>query len=144
MGAGIAPHVAAELPASQADLSVVTNDKQRRGQELARRREAHRLSVMGLSAVSGVSRNTIAAAEAGGASVESLERLEACLDELDEKAGIDTSTPPANSAEMIEFDITGPSTAWHVVVRAPAERADEARHQAVELLREWESGRDTP
>lgn len=123
----------------RADLRGVTNDRQRRGQDLAARRLAHKLSVLALSEAVPIARATIDKAEAGKASDDSLERLEKFFDELDAETGLDTGTAPTPLApEMIEFDITGPRTDWHVVVRGPADQADDMRRQVVELLRDME------
>lgn len=103
------------------------------------------MSVLAVAKTSGLARPTIEKAEAGTSSPDSQDRLEAYYDQLDTEKGVDSrperEAPESEHGDMIEFDITGPTTAWHVVVRAPVEQADEARRQAGELLREWEATR---
>lgn len=115
---------------TEARLAVVTDDRAVRGDAIARRRTA--LGLYSISAFArrvGKNRDTIAAAEAGRASDATYAELEAWLDDH-EADGEDDS--------RVEFEVTGPRTDWHVVVRGPAERADELRRQVVELLREVE------
>lgn len=117
---------------------------QRRGREIVRRRKAHEIpSVRQLSEITGIARGTLTRVEAGIGTEESTRRVEGFLDRLDRERGMDTARPDSalpvpdtEGQDMIEFDITGPRTEWHAVVRGPAEIADELRRQAVELLRE--------
>lgn len=96
-----------------------------------RRRVGHDIrSQRDLAARSGLSRDAVKAAEAGTASENTFAKLEAYLDSLDQ-----ASSSPIGVDE-IEFDITGPTTAFHVVVRTSVENADLVRHQVAELMRE--------
>lgn len=129
---------------SRPDFSIVEVEKLRRGKAIKRRREAHGIrSLRQWAEVAGINRATLAKVEDGTGSDEMLSRAEAFLDRLDAERSMDTREPeapvaldPELSQDLIEFDITGPRTEWHVVVRGPAEIADELRRQAAELLRD--------
>lgn len=118
----------------------VTDDLARRGRILTQRRMRHGIRHISEAAdLADMDRKTVARAESGIASASSIEALESFYDRLDAEKGIDTSDAqalaPGEQQELIEFDIEGPTTAWHVVVRGPIDSADEVRRQASELLR---------
>lgn len=132
-----------------ADFSVVEAEKLRRGRAIKIRREAHGIrSLRQFQEVAGIDRATLGKIEQGIGTPEMTARAEALLDRLDTERGVDTRTPasvPDGTApllaldpdgDLIEFDITGPRTEWHVVVRGPADIADQLRHQAAELLKD--------
>ena len=114
-------------------------DLAQRGRILTQRRMRHGIRHISEAAdLADMDRKTVARAEVGQASSASIEALEAFYDRLDAEKGVDSREElgaPADQQELIEFDIEGPTTAWHVVVRGPMESADEVRRQAAELLR---------
>lgn len=116
-----------------AALAVVTDNRRARGQELTRRRkELHIFTISEFARRAGKTRNAVSAAESGEASPATYDELEAWLDSQIPEA----LQALADLPDPIEFDVTGPTTRWHVVVRGPMERADEVRRQVSELLRD--------
>ena len=120
---------------------------------LTQRRQAHGLSVAALARLSGVSRQTITAAEAGAASHDTYLRLEEHINSLDEQHGFN-SRPASEGVEVaidttggigdidtIEFDITGKTTttSYRAVVKGSIAHSDELRRQVVELKRDLEA-----
>lgn len=91
-------------------------------------------SVKEFSARTGISRDAVTKAEKGTGSVGTYERLEAWLDAQE------LAVHATEQHGMVEFDVTGPKTDWHVVVRGPADIADDLRRQVVELLRNMDDG----
>ena len=121
---------------SRAPLGSVT-ETVTRGQLLKNRRIALGIfTAAEFARRSGKSRNTIEAAERDRASEATYNELDAFLRTLAEQARAQVSEGDSPTEDNIEFDITGPSTAWHVVVRGPVDRADELRRQVAELLHE--------
>lgn len=117
-------------PDAPVRMASVADERIERGEAIAKRRTALGLySISAFARRTGKNRDTIAAAEAGRASDATYAELEAWLDSHEDDGPDD---------ERVEFEITGPRTDWHVVVRGPAEKADELRRQVVELLREVE------
>ena len=132
--------------ADRAPLMPVT-DLAQRGRILTQRRMRHGIRHISEAAdLARIDRKTVARAEKGIASPSSMEAYEAFFDRLDAETGINSLeglAPEADQQELIEFDIEGPTTAWHVVVRGPMGEADEVRRQAAELLRGFDRGSET-
>lgn len=121
-------HDAAELPH-------VTDSREDHAKAVAYRRARLGLSQRDLGERVGLSKNTVAAAEAGVAHLSTYRKLEAFFDDMDQA--------PVTEVERdwMEFDATGPRTEWHVTVRGPADRADEMREQLMNLVRDIEQAR---
>lgn len=121
-----------------------SSDVERRGRLITNRRIAHGIkSQRQFAEETGIHRATLAKVEAGTGTEEMVQRVEEFLDSLDLERGVDTRTTepsvevePLAGPDVIEFEVTGPRTEWHVVVRGPAELADQLRHQAGELLKD--------
>lgn len=116
-------------------VSASVDENLSRGGRIAQRRQALGIrSVREFSSRAGVSREAVKAAEQDSASPGTYRKLEAWLSEQE--------GPGAEPAvgDQIEFDVTGPRTEWHLIVRGPAEIADSLRRQVVELLREVDPG----
>lgn len=115
----------------------VTDDLAHRGRILVRRRLQHGLHHTDVAAATGLGRKTVARAETGHASEDSVRKLEIHFDQLDAEKGIDTteSTAPAEP-EIITFRVTGPRTEFSFEVSGPVEDVDVVRQQTMELWRE--------
>ena len=111
-----------------------------RGREIARRRKRHDIhSVQEFARRTELDRKTIYRIEDGQASEPTYDKIEQWLDDLDRTTGVDSRQEAPPPAPEIKFDVTGPRTAWHVVVSGPPQMADELRRQVTELLRDTES-----
>lgn len=127
------------MPMGAAGCVSVMDERVSRGALLAQRRKALGIfSASEFARRTGKNRDTIAAAEAGRASEATYDELEAWLCTVESPHAEDQ----APAEDLIEFDITGPRTEWHVVVRGPVEKADEMRRQVSELLRDIEHPQD--
>lgn len=119
-------------------------DRASQGRQIAMRRAALGIRTHAeFSRRTGMSRATLASAEAGAASPNTYARLDLWLSEQegDRPHEIDTPPPMLDIDNQISFEVSGPATEWHVKVSGPREEADELRRQVVELLKEW---RETP
>jgi transcriptional regulator with XRE-family HTH domain len=121
-------------------LTSVTDDLVRRGQEITRRRLRHGIRhATDLAQRTGLDRKTIARAEAGEASRETLELLEQYLDGLDAETGIDSKAATENSADLepgvVRFTIRGPGSPWEVETEAHVENLAEVTRAVEEILR---------
>lgn len=110
--------------AHAARCSFVTDDRQRRGAAILRRRTALGVfSVTDFARRTGKNRDTISAAESGRASDATYAELETWLDSQE-----------GNGRALVEFEALG--AGWRVVLRGPIEEADSLREQVVRLIRE--------
>lgn len=122
----------------RATLIPVTDDLARRGRLLTQRRLRHDLRHTEVATATGIGRKTVARAEAGEASDDSVTKLEMFFDELDTEKGVDTTglAEVPVPADTMEFEVTGPRTEWTVTVRGPVENEDVLVKAVLELLRE--------
>lgn len=95
--------------------------------------------------VRGVSVDAITAAEKGEASERTYLRLESWLDALEREAGYNPGELLASAeaelaagpaSDIIEFDVEGPSSKWHVHAKASKGNADEAIQALAKLIRQ--------
>lgn len=118
-------------------MTSVTDDLAHRGRILRRRRLQHGLHHTDVAAATGLGRKTVARAELGHASEDSVQKMEMHFDQLDIEKGIDTSESGTSAeAEIITFRVTGPRTEFSFEVSGPVEDVDVVRQQTVELWRE--------
>lgn len=124
-------------------MFAMTDNLERRGQEIARRRLRHGIRhATDFALRTGLDRKTIARAEAGEASKETLEHLELYLDQLDEEEGIDSKTPRSSDLEpgVVRFTIRGPGSPWEVETEARVENLAEVTRAVEEILRNMPRG----
>ena len=116
----------------------VSPDRAARGHAIAERRVMLGITSQAeFARRAGMSRNTIAKAEAGTASPNTYLELEAWLNQ--ESASLrpgELGEGESEAVDRIEFDIIGPTTEWRLTVSGPIEEASVVREQATELLKE--------
>ena len=117
------------------------------GEKVRQRRERLVLGKQALAKEAGVSRDTLAAIEDGqGFRRSSLTKIEQTLSRLEEEAGLDT--PPASSDltedDLVEFRIEGVMGVKAVVVRGPIRDVEKFENSIARILRQVQSGIETP
>lgn len=120
---------------SRADSPVMSDE----GERVRARRERLAMSKLELADLAGVSRDTLAAIEAGqGFRRSSLTKIEKALGEAEAEAGIDA--PPTKVAsddqDLVEFRVEGVLGVSSVVVRGPVRDVREFEGSIARILRQ--------
>lgn len=108
------------------------------GDRVKARRERLGMDKIDLAKEAGVSRDTLAAIEAGeGFRRSSLTKIEKALDALEEEVGIDSppGRPQETAERFLEFTVNGLYGAESVVVRGPVEDREALLEMVERLMR---------
>ena len=117
------------------------------GERVKARRERLAMGKRELAEMAGVSRDTLAAIEAGeGFRRSSLTKIEAALDAAEAEAGYEA--PPvsvkAEEQDLVEFRVEGVLGVQAVVVRGPVRDVREFEGSIARILREVQAGESPP